>query len=59
MVNSVWVPLQVPGTYTGIGAAIRIGREIQCLPYAGFLKSTILMFDNISDCVHYLNYWNI
>ena len=23
--------------YCGIGATIRIGREIQCLPYAGFL----------------------
>ena len=25
-----------PPSY-GIGATIRIGREIQCLPYAGFL----------------------
>ena len=27
-----------PPSY-GIGATIRIGREIQCLPYAGFLYS--------------------
>ena len=24
-------------TYCGLGATIRIGREIRCLPYAGFL----------------------
>ena len=25
--------------YYGIGATIRIGREMLCLPYAGFLKN--------------------
>ena len=24
-------------SYCGVGATIRIGREIRCLPYAGFL----------------------
>ena len=27
--------------YCGIGATIRIGREIRCLPYAGFFYLTI------------------
>ena len=32
----------------GIGATIRIGREIQCLPYAGFLKQLQFV------CFHHL-----
>ena len=34
-------PLALPGStkYYGIGATIRIGREIQCLPYMGFTIS--------------------
>ena len=27
--------------YCDIGAAIRIGREIWCLPYVGFLEETV------------------
>ena len=33
--NQVWGILGPP--YCGIGATIRIGREMLCLPYAGFL----------------------
>ena len=29
---------------SGIGDSIRIGREIRCLPYAGFLKIYIHIF---------------
>ena len=29
--------------YCGIGATIRIGREMLCLPYAGFLLYTTLL----------------
>ena len=30
--------------YCGIGATIRIGREMLCLPYAGFLKEGNVFF---------------
>ena len=35
------------GAFFGIGASIRMGREIQCLPYAGF-------FDLESDKLRFL-----
>ena len=41
--------------YCGIGATIRIGREIRCLPYAGFLKScyskTFLKLKGHQNCM--------
>ena len=37
----------------GIGATIRIGQEIQCLPYAGFFPH-ILTFQNEEDMKAYL-----
>ena len=33
-----------PPSY-GIGATICIGREMLCLPYAGFFSSNIIIFD--------------
>ena len=36
--NRVWGILGPPSY--GIGATIRIGREMLCLPYAGFLKNS-------------------
>ena len=30
-----------PPPYRGIGATIRIGREMLCLPYAGFFKHNL------------------
>ena len=38
--NGFWGILGPP--YRGIGATIRIGREMLCLPYAGFLTYTQL-----------------
>ena len=35
--NQFFSPKSNFGAFFGIGASIRIGREIQCLPYAGFL----------------------
>ena len=34
--------------YSGIGATIRIGREILCLPYAGFLKKIVCIYTIVS-----------
>ena len=39
-----------PPSY-GIGATIRIGREMLCLPYAGFLASNWLVTPETSPCV--------
>ena len=33
----------------GIGASIRIGREIQCLSYAGFLDWVLIFLFSFSD----------
>ena len=42
MISSVFQKIGFLGilgpTYCGIGATIRIDREMQCLPYAGFLN---------------------
>ena len=49
--------------YCGIGATIRIGREILCLPYAGFLvlqcNQTSVMLDLkelLEDVLIYMGY---
>ena len=34
--------------YSGIGATIRIGQEMLCLPYAGFLE---IFLQNMTDLV--------
>ena len=36
-----------PPSY-GIGATIRIGREIQCLPYTGFLMHFLFILNDLS-----------
>ena len=33
--------------YCGIGATIRIGREMLCLPYAGFLDATLFSVESL------------
>jgi hypothetical protein len=39
--------------YCGIGATIRIGREMLCLPYAGFLQyQTTLAHNMIQGAIH-------
>ena len=41
--------LLAPGATPGeksIGASIRIGREIRCFPYAGFIYTTLLLIQN-------------
>ena len=35
--------------YCGIGVTIRIGREIICLPYAGFFLIEILKFEMLEN----------
>ena len=36
-----WVLAILGPPYFGIGATIRIGREMLCLPYAGFFSFTL------------------
>ena len=46
--------------FFGIGATIRIGREMHCLPYAGFLKPVLmshLMSPKISLMVVFEKYY--
>ena len=38
--------------YCGIGATIRIGREILCLPYAGFFLSTLNLLAYEAICTY-------
>ena len=49
--------------YCGIGATIRIGREILCLPYAGFLDQNIAIEKsyppNLKICVDFHTYLDI
>ena len=35
--QKIWVLVILGSPFCGIGATIRIGREMLCLPYAGFL----------------------
>ena len=37
--------------YIYIGPMIRIGREIQCLPYAGFFQHKFLLVDLLNSAV--------
>ena len=43
----IWIQEMKMVAYHMIGATIRIGREILCLPYAGFLVYTFLSQTNI------------
>ena len=45
----IWIQEMKIMDYLMIGATIRIGREILCLPYAGFLKT---QSDKIEDIFH-------
>ena len=42
--NSFWFLFILGPPYGGIGATIRIGREIRCLPYAGFFYTYIILW---------------
>ena len=40
--QKIWVFGIIGPPYCGIGATIRIGQEILCLPYAGFCNSDLI-----------------
>ena len=45
--QKIWVLGILGPPYCGIGATIRIGREMLCLPYAGFFYIVFLFSDSM------------
>ena len=46
------VPFPSISIYFGIGASFRIGQEIQCVPYAGFLVCISVLLKYVIDDGH-------
>ena len=52
--QKIWVLSILGPSYCGIGATIRIGREMLCLPYAGFFKKLFSFFFCMIMAVNYV-----